>query len=200
MKKAQQIAVENGGLILFSDVFPHLESERLMARLQREIVWQQPQIRIAGRSVKIPRLQAWHGDESAHYRYSGLSIQPEPWTETLLIIKQRVEEVVGSTMPSCFNSVLVNRYRSGQDSVGWHSDDEAELGVDPTIASLSLGQTRVFRLQHKQQADNKIKLELESGSLLLMYGELQHFWRHQLPKSKQRMGERINLTFRYILP
>lgn len=190
----QSIAVENGQLTLYSGIFNDQELNELFKRLLEETRWRQPQIRIAGKSIKIPRLQAWYGDAMAHYHYSGLSLKPEEWTETLLLIKTRVEKISGAK----FNSLLLNRYRNGQDSVGWHSDDERELGANPIIASLSLGATRVFRLQHKKQAEVKLNLELKQGTLLMMSGELQHYWRHQAPKTSKPVGERINLTFRRI--
>lgn len=193
--EAREIQVENGDLLLYPDFFGAAEADLMLQRLLREIVWQQPRIRIMGKSRLIPRLQAWYGDTAAAYRYSGLMLQPLPWTETLLQVKNRVELAVGTK----FNSVLVNRYRDGRDSVGWHSDDEPELGVKPIIASLSFGATRTFRLQHKKYKEQRLGLVLTHGSMLLMRGELQHHWRHQLPKSKSVTQERINLTFRRIL-
>jgi len=190
----ENIPMENGTLVLLQDVFPERESQKLFVRLLDEISWQQPLIHVAGKKRRIPRLQAWHGDAKARYHYSGLSLAPAAWTELLLLIKTRVEQVSNTV----FNSLLLNRYRDGQDSVGWHSDDEVELGINPTIASLSLGATRSFRLQHKKRPELKIKLELQQGSVLVMAGELQHHWRHQLPKTQKPVGERVNLTFRRI--
>ena len=190
----ENIPVENGALTLLQGVFPEWESQKLFVRLLDEISWQQPLIHVAGKKLRIPRLQAWHGDTKARYHYSGLSLDPAAWTELLLLIKTRVEQVSNTV----FNSLLLNRYRDGRDSVGWHSDDEVELGRNPTIASLSLGATRSFRLQHKNRPELKVKLELQQGSVLVMAGELQHHWRHQLPKTQKPVGERVNLTFRRI--
>lgn len=149
-----------------------------------------------GRQVAIPRLQAWYGDPNCTYRYSGLQLNPLPWTPDLLQLKARVEKLCQHT----FNSVLLNLYRTGSDSNGWHSDDEKELGEQPVIASLSLGETRRFRLRHKYDKDiAPINLNLSSGSLLCMSGHSQSCWQHCIPKTARTVGPRINLTFRNIL-
>lgn len=188
------ISLEKGALLLFEDVFDCALASAWLEAIARTTVWQQPEIRIAGRMVKIPRQQAWYGDASASYTYSGLSMVPILWTDTLLEIRSRVEALCDTR----FNSVLLNRYRDGRDSMGWHSDDEPELGTNPCIASLSLGASRVFRLQHRKDKERKLKIELTHNSLLVMRGSLQHHWRHQVPKTQRAVGERINLTFRYI--
>jgi len=162
--------------------------------LRKQIAWRQDNLSIGGRSIPIPRLQAWYGDAEARYCYSGLKMQPLPWTSLLGEIKKRVEELSAES----FNAVLLNLYRDGRDSVGWHADNEPELGANPVIASLSLGATRVFRLQHRKSKHLNYKVELDHASLLLMRGATQHYWRHQLPKTARPVGERINLTFRFI--
>ena len=190
----QILPIDEGELLLISAAFSFEEATGLFVQLRDQTTWAQDDICIAGRRVAIPRLQAWYGDNDAHYRYSGLSLQPLAWTPALLKIKQTVEQLTAAT----FNSVLLNLYRDGRDGMGWHSDDEPELGQEPIIASLSIGAERDFVLCHKRDKANKIKLSLSNGSLLLMSGRLQHCWRHQVPKTRLPVGERINLTFRLI--
>ena len=156
--------------------------------------WRQDEIFVYGRAVRIPRLQAWYGDNQQSYQYSGLTMLALPWTAVLLDIKQAVESYSGCQ----FNSCLVNLYRDGNDSVSWHSDDEPELGTNPVIASVSLGAKRDFQLKHKMSG-KKLSVPLTSGSLLLMAGETQHYWQHCIAKSKRVESPRINLTFRQIV-
>lgn len=144
-----------------------------------------------GKQINVPRLTAWFG--SGCYTYSGIQMQPHCWTELLLQIKDQVEAITGGS----FNSVLLNLYRNGNDSVSWHCDDEPELGENPTIASLSFGATRSFQLKHKFTKQT-IKLDLSHGSLLLMQDETQTHWLHCVPKTKKPTAARINLTFRYL--
>jgi len=147
-----------------------------------------------GKKVAIPRLQAWYGDSHTHYQYSGLQMSPMPWTQTLRAIKEDIEQ----QLQTSFNSVLINLYRDGNDTVGWHSDDEPELGSEPVIASLSLGEIRDFQLKHKQ-LDKKVIVPLSSGSLFIMSGTTQSYWRHCIPRTKRVKSARINLTFRRIV-
>jgi len=170
------------------------ESAVLLTALQQGIDWKQEAIKLYGKQIALPRLTAWYGDPGATYSYSGLTVHPLPWTETLLTIKARVESVAGVA----FNSVLLNRYRDGRDSVSWHADDEPELGPNPVIASVSFGAARAFQFKHKTLPDQRHSLTLTDGSLLLMAGATQHHWLHQIPKVKAALGERINLTFRLI--
>jgi alkylated DNA repair dioxygenase AlkB len=164
--------------------------------LQQELAWEQSTIRIHGRNVLIPRQNAWYGDPGATYRYSRTTFEPHPWTATLQLIRQQVE----STTAVHFNAVLANYYRDGADCVGWHSDDEAELGRNPPIASLSLGSARKFSLKHKRRKDlAPVYLNLEPGSLLLMRGATQHHWQHQIGRTRRLLTPRINLTFRRIV-
>lgn len=158
------------------------------------IDWSEEVFTIYGRSVKAPRLMAWYGDSGASYRYSGVSHDPMPWIEPLITIKKKLFSSLGYS----FNSVLANLYRNGQDSMGWHADNETELGKNPVIASLSFGQERRFCLRHNDSKE-QLDLQLGHGSLLVMSGETQHYWKHALPKTKQQLGCRINLTFRMIL-
>lgn len=170
-------------------------AETAFAALIAEIDWQAHRIRLFGREVETPRLCNWTGDPAAAYAYSGTRFEPQPWTPTLQRVRERLQgEGVGT-----FNSVLANRYRSGRDSMGWHSDDERELGPAPVIASLSLGAPRRFRLRHRRDPALRAERVLESGSLLIMRGQTQRHYRHDLPKTARPVGERINLTFRWIL-
>jgi alkylated DNA repair dioxygenase AlkB len=146
-----------------------------------------------GKEVLFPRLTAWYGDSDRPYSFSGITLNPLPWTEELLKIKKKIE----TKTSAIFNSVLLNKYRDGSDSISWHTDDEKELGKNPIIASVTFGGTRNFQLRHRDTGE-KINLELSHGSLLIMQGELQHFWRHQIPKTKKQVDPRINLTFRVI--
>ncbi|RYU91724.1 alpha-ketoglutarate-dependent dioxygenase AlkB [Mucilaginibacter terrigena] len=170
------------------------ESARLFRELKETIQWKQETILMYGKTLYTPRLTAWYGDNSKTYAFSGKRYDPYLWTPDLLFIKQRVEQAAAVT----FNSVLLNNYRNGNDSVAWHADDEPELGVNPIIASVSFGQARRFDVRHKQNHKLKYSVELGNGSLLIMRGDLQHNWQHQVPKSTKAVKERINLTFRMI--
>jgi alkylated DNA repair dioxygenase AlkB len=185
-----------------ADVFylRHLELSQpdgqILRRLIAEIPWRAQQVMVWGRKVLQPRLTAWYGDDGANYAYSGIELRPQPWTPLLLDIKSRSEEAAGAT----FNSVLLNYYRDHNDSIGFHSDNEPELGERPVIASLSLGEERTFVLKHKRSREAKpVRLRLASGSLLLMAGDTQHYWRHGVPKESRNCGPRVNLTFRNII-
>ncbi len=189
----QAIPLPDGAITLYRDVFK-AGHDRLFQALYTETSWQQQMITLYGRAVASPRLSAWYGDPGAIYSYSGLRLEPLPWTPVLLEIRQVVTDLAETP----FNSVLLNLYRDGQDSMGWHSDAEPELGRHPVIASVSLGAVRRFVLRHKKRKEPHLALELESGSVLVMGGALQHHWRHALPKTRQAVGPRINLTFRLI--
>jgi len=168
---------------------------QILQRLIAEVPWRCEEIVMWGRRVLQPRLTAWYGDPGSRYAYSGIELDPLPWTPLLGDIKARVEGAVGST----FNSVLLNYYRDQHDSVGFHSDDEPELGTRPVIASLSLGEERNFTLKHKRSKTTKpVHLRLASGSLLLMKGDTQRCWRHAVPRESRPCGPRVNLTFRTI--
>jgi alkylated DNA repair dioxygenase AlkB len=176
--------------------FGAADSDRILHTLTEATPWRQDHILIAGKSIPLPRLTAWYGDPGKNYAYSGIAMYPSPWTETLLDIKAKVEATAG--VP--FNSVLLNHYRTGQDSVAWHSDDEPGLGRNPVIASVSFGATRRFHLKPKTNSTiDRVAIDLTHGSLLLMQGPTQHFWLHQVPKTTRAVGPRINLTFRYIV-
>jgi len=176
------------------DVFTKSESAHLLTLLTNTVTWTQQEIMMYGKKLLTPRLTAWYGDAGADYSFSGTKFNPHPWLPELLEIKNRIEPRAHAK----FNSVLLNYYRDGNDSVSWHSDNERELGRDPIIASISLGQTRRFDLRKKDDHSRRYSIKLETGSLLLMKGDLQHYWEHQVPKSKAVMGPRLNLTFRII--
>lgn len=163
-------------------------------QLREEIAWEQPLLHIHGRDVRVPRLLAWYGEPQAVYRYSGLVHLPRPWTPLLGEIRLRLEQAVAQPL----NAVLLNYYRDGQDSMGWHSDDEAELGRNPLVASLNLGGARRFDLRRKGGSRIEHSLTLEHGSLLVMSGATQHHWQHQVAKTRAPVAPRINLTFRLI--
>lgn len=162
--------------------------------LHKGLAWEQHHITLFGRQVTCPRLSAWYGDEGTSYTYSGLRLEPLPWTPLLRHLQEKLQKSLGFR----FNSVLANLYRNGQDAMGWHSDDEPELGEQPVIASLSFGATRRFSLRHRHRLFPSHHLELCHGSLLLMAGTTQQHWQHQLPRTKKQVGPRINLTFRWI--
>jgi alkylated DNA repair dioxygenase AlkB len=174
---------------------PQPDGETLR-RLIAKVPWRAEEVVMWGRKVPQPRLTAWYGDAGSDYAYSGIRLQPLAWTPLLRDIKTRVEAAAGST----FNSVLLNYYRDNRDSIGFHSDDEPELGAQPVIASLSLGAKRAFILKHKASKHiPPVHLRLASGSLLLMRGDTQHRWKHGISKETRPCGPRVNLTFRRIV-
>ncbi|OGT74508.1 MAG: hypothetical protein A3H44_04115 [Gammaproteobacteria bacterium RIFCSPLOWO2_02_FULL_57_10] len=192
---SQQISLDDADLFLFSHAFDTHEAGEFLTYCLSALTWKQDFIRIAGKRVPLPRLQNWYGDPGARYGYSGLALDPSPWTSELLAAKERVEYLTGQT----FNSLLANHYRGGADSVGWHSDDEKELGDNPVIASVSLGATRIFELKHRTDRRQKVlRIPLTHGSLLLMAGKTQQYWQHQLPKDHAITAPRVNLTFRTV--
>ncbi|HEY0061635.1 MAG TPA: alpha-ketoglutarate-dependent dioxygenase AlkB [Telluria sp.] len=186
------IPLEDGQLAMLTQLPLPISNEEVLARLVAETPWRAESITLWGKSFLQPRLTAWHGD--ARYTYSGLRLDPLPWTALLTQIREAVEAVTGRR----FNSVLLNYYRNEHDSMGMHSDDEAELGPEPAIASVSFGATRTFILRHKRNK-RSVKLDLSAGSLLLMDGATQTNWRHGINKLSRPCGPRINLTFRFIV-
>ena len=189
-----RIALRGGSLRFWPRFVPAEDCARLFASLRARTPWERSEIRIAGRCIAIPRLNAWYGDPGADYSYSGVRLATTAWHRDLLDLKGRVEAATGHT----FNSALLNLYRNGGDSVDWHSDDEPELGNDPVVASVSLGTVRRFELKHRTIPAARHRLELPDGSLLLMAGALQHHWQHRVPKQRGVDGERINITFRTV--
>ena len=185
----QQLPFRDGRLLLHEG-FPL--PAQAMARLIAETDWRAEKIKLWGKEILQPRLTAWHGDK--RYSYSGLTLEPAPWTPLLAEIRDAISAACGHA----FNSVLLNLYRHGGDSMGMHSDDEPELGLNPVIASLSLGATRTLVFKHKRDKET-FKLDLHHGSLLVMAGATQHHWQHGINKAPSITQPRLNLTFRFIV-
>lgn len=184
----------NAEIEYYPNFFDAEKSKMLFEKLLNEIPWQQDDITVFGKTHPQPRLTCLFGNEGKPYSYSNIVMQPHHWNPLLMFIKNEIEEVCSEN----FTTVLLNLYRDGKDSNGWHADNEKELGRNPVIASVSFGAERSFHLQHNTIEDAKLKITLENGSLLLMKGETQHFWKHQIPKTAKSIAPRINLTFRII--
>jgi alkylated DNA repair dioxygenase AlkB len=185
--------IENGEYTFIPNFFRKEESNHFFDELRKGIDWRQESMNMYGKKIDFPRLTAWYGDSDKPYSFSGIKLSPAPWTSELKEIKNKIEPIA----KVAFNSVLLNLYRGGQDSISWHTDAEKELGKNPVISSVNFGATRLFQLRHIKTKE-KIEIELSHGSLLIMAGELQHYWQHQIPKTTAKVGERINLTFRVI--
>ncbi len=184
----------DAAIVYFPKFYNSEVASKMFETLLKETSWQQDNIKVFGKTYKQPRLTALYAENEKSYSYSNITMFPKPFTPLLKQIKKDIEVVSNQT----FTTVLLNLYRDGNDSNGWHSDNEKELGENPAIASLSLGEARWFHLKHKQDKQQKTKIELTHGSLLLMQGSTQHFWKHQLAKTAREVGPRINLTFRLI--
>ncbi|WP_445382694.1 alpha-ketoglutarate-dependent dioxygenase AlkB family protein [Robiginitalea sp. IMCC43444] len=193
-RKPVLIDLPDAELLYQPDFLDLQEAQSLFSHLRNEVPWQQDDIRVFGKTYAQPRLTALFGLEGKPYTYSGITMHPHPFPERLSELKTAVENLAGVAFTSC----LLNLYRDGSDSNGWHADNEKELGQNPVIASVSLGETRKFKMKHRRDKNLKHDLELVSGSLLIMKGSTQHHWLHQVPKTKKPVGERINLTFRRI--
>jgi alkylated DNA repair dioxygenase AlkB len=185
--------IDNGEYIFYPSFFSKSESDLLLKNLRSNINWKQESMNMYGKKIDFPRLTAWYGNNDKPYSFSGITLQPLPWTSEILTIRSKIEPLAKTE----FNSVLLNLYRDGNDSISWHTDAEKELGLNPIIASVNFGATRKFQLRHIKTKE-KLEIELAHGSLLIMQCELQHFWQHQVPKTSKPVGERINLTFRVI--
>jgi alkylated DNA repair dioxygenase AlkB len=192
--RSREVLPYGGSAIYFPAAFDRADCARLMNDLISTTEWRQEFVQFYGKRHPIPRQTAWFGDPDAQYTYSKIPNAPSPWTPTLFYIKSRVEELSGTT----FNSVLINRYRDGNDSVAWHADDEPELGREPVIGSVSFGATRTMQFRSTSDARETISLPLETGSVLVMRGESQQAWKHQIPKERTIRQERLNLTFRVV--
>lgn len=189
--ESRELLPYDGSMVYRPGFLSPKDSFELMAGLMEEVPWEERAITVFGRTVMQPRLACWYGDVA--YSYSGITLEPRAWLPRLLRLKSLVESAAGAQ----FNSVLVNLYRHGSDSMGWHADDEPELGAEPCIASISVGQVRRFRIRHRESKET-VALDLESGSLLVMSGRSQQCWMHEVPKSRRITEPRINLTFRYV--
>jgi alkylated DNA repair dioxygenase AlkB len=192
---SENLLPANGDVRFYPGFFAKPVADRYFGDLQSAVAWRQEPVKIFGREVLQPRLTAWYGDAGKSYSYSGITMQPHPWTETLLAIKHKADEAANVT----FNSALLNLYRDGNDSMGWHRDNEKELGANPVIASVSFGAARRFLLRSYSDKTTACEIMLTHGSLLLMRGETQHYWEHSIPKTARQTGSRINITFRIIL-
>ncbi len=181
-----------GNLIYYDDFFTKDEADHYLCQLRAETIWKQEEIIMFGKKVLQPRLTALYGDMP--YTYSGVTMHTHKWTDILNELKSKVEQAADQA----FNTVLINMYRTGEEYMGWHRDNEKELGTDPVIASISLGAERTFQVRDYKTKEEKIALDLSHGSLLLMGGSMQTNWEHQLPKRTKVGTDRINLTFRQI--
>lgn len=185
---------KDGDVKVYHGFFSKEESDLLFNRLLKEIEWKQDSMKFYRKEVKLPRLTAWYGVHIKEYSYSGITMNAKPFTDDLLFIKKRIEDCAGLK----FTSVLLNLYRDGNDSVSWHRDNEKVLRVNPVIASVSLGETRIFKFRHVD--DHKLirAVALTHGTFVLMQDETQHKWEHTIPKTKTKAGPRINLTYRIL--
>lgn len=194
-KELELIPLPDAEVRFCQEFIPPEEAAEQFDALRQETPWKSSEIQIWGKRVMQPRLICWYGDPGATYRYSGVTHEPLPWTPLLLTLRERLASFLGSS----FNSVLLNLYRDQNDGMGWHSDDEPELGNEPTIASLSLGEARQFLMRHRSGKNGRtVNISLTSGSLLVMSGPTQKHWTHSIKKETRRLEARINLTFRYI--
>lgn len=189
-----EISLQDGALRYWPTAFSADAAARLFSVLRADLAWASEDIVIFGERRRVPRLVAWYGEPEAIYMYSGVRHEPRAFTADLAVINERIETLSGAR----FNSLLANLYRDGRDGMGWHADDERELGANPVIASVSFGATRRFTLRHRRRKALKLSIDLEPGSLLVMEGATQHHWLHALPKTAREVGERINLTYRWI--
>jgi len=192
--EAKNLIPHNGIVNLYNGFFAKEESDALLQALISEVPWKQEPIKIFGKEVMQPRLTCWYSDPGVSYKYSGITMTSHDWTDTLSTIRRRIEPVAGTK----FNGALLNLYRNGDDSMGWHRDNEKELGKNPVIASVSFGVERVFQLRDYLTKSEKISIALTHGSLLVMAGESQHNWQHRVPAAKAARQPRLNITFRVL--
>jgi alkylated DNA repair dioxygenase AlkB len=192
--KSEIFSLPDAELEYFPNFLNKEKADLLLEKLLKEVHWQQQNIKLFGKEIPQPRLTAFYAEQGISYTYSGLQLKPNSFSTELWELKQKTQELSGFD----FNTCLANLYRHGNDSMGWHADDEKVLGKNPVIASISLGGIRRFQFKHKTNKDLKESIELQHGSLLIMKGSMQHFWKHQLPKTKKEVAPRINLTFRKI--
>ena len=183
---------QDGEAHLFPDFFTQVESEKFFESLMDNVIWKHEPIKLFGKEIMQPRLTAWIGDPNKNITYSGITMKPQPWTPSLLEIKRKVQ----TQAEVQFTSALINLYRDGKDSVGWHRDNEKAMGEAPVIASVSFGATRSFQFKHATDKNLRLKIELSNGSLLIMQGSTQKYWFHALAKTTHLTGPRINITFR----
>ena len=194
-EEKQHFNLPNAELIYIPNFFTKEDSDGYFKTIETDTNWQHDDITVFGKTYKQPRLTALFGESEQPYGYSNIIMRPKPLTPTLKTIKQEIETFSNHK----FNIVLINLYRDGNDSNGWHADNEKELGANPVIASVSFGEARPFHFKHRTVKEQRHKLILEHGSLLLMKGEMQHYWLHQIAKTKNSINPRINLTFRTLV-
>jgi len=194
MLNAISLKLPDSDISYFPNFLEEAMADMYFEKLKNTIAWQQDDIKVFGKIYPQPRLTALYSSNTKPYSYSNITMQPHNFTKELLEIKKQIETKIEVVFTSC----LLNYYRDGNDSNGWHADNEKELGINPVIASITLGHERFFHLKHRYDKSLRTKILLEHGSLLLMQGETQHHWLHQIPKTKKPIGERINLTFRVI--
>jgi alkylated DNA repair dioxygenase AlkB len=193
-KDSIELNMPDADVRYYPQFFNNETSDRYFNLLLKTIEWQEDTIKVFGKTYLQPRLTALYANNLNSYTYSNITMYPLMFTDDLLEIKSAIENEIDTTFTSC----LANLYRNGQDSNGWHADNEKELGNQPIIASVTFGTERIFHFKHKKDKTLKTKLLLKHGSLLVMKGDTQNYWLHQLPKTKKRIAERINLTFRII--
>ena len=186
--------LKDASIIYYPNFFSLQKSNELFEKLITEVPWQQDNITVFGKTHPQPRLTSLYGNEGKSYGYSNIVMQPHAWSPLIMHIKTEIEEICQEN----FTTVLLNLYRDGKDSNGWHADNEKELGRNPVIASVSFGAERIFQLKHNTIDHLKQSINLHHGSLLIMKDETQHFWKHQIPKTAKKKEQRINLTFRII--
>ncbi len=189
-----EIPLSEAKLLYAESFLSEAEAREIFYQLRHETPWRSDKITVFGKTYDQPRLTALYATNQKTYSYSGIEMKPLLFTPLIASLAKKIYEISGIQFTTC----LLNLYRNGQDSNGWHADDEKELGKNPPIASLSFGATRKFKLRKKNDHQQKLDIDLQSGSLLLMLDETQHKWQHQVPKTKKQVGERINLTFRII--
>lgn len=192
-RKFEKIDLIDADVSILHEIEMPLPYDQMLRKLIEQTIWRQEAVRIYGKVYDQPRLVALYGDPGKRYDYSGIALSPLPWTDLLREIKRRIEDCTEAT----FNAVFLNLYRDHNDSMGFHSDDERELGKNPVIASLTFGATRTFILKHKFRKDlPTVKVPLTAGTVLLMKGATQHNWKHGINKQTTPCGPRVNLTFR----
>jgi len=192
--RTERYAIDGDDIVYYPNLLRADDCDRWLSALRESLPWRQETMAMYGNAIAVPRLSSWHGDQPNAYTYSQIEMQPLPMTRELVEVKETVEILVAEQL----NSVLANLYRDGSDSVAWHADDERELGPEPVVVSVSLGATRKFQLRSRTTPYVRHDIDLAHASVLVMRGQSQWNWMHQVPKTKARVGERINLTYRYI--
>lgn len=194
-KEKLHLKLPQAELIYIENFYDKATADSYLNTLKSQVDWQQDDITVFGKTYKQPRLTALYANNDNSYSYSNITMFPKRFSEELMTIKSDIEKEIDHE----FTTVLLNLYRDGSDSNGWHADNEKELGTNPVIASISFGAVRPFHFKHRRLKNERHKLDLHHGSLLIMKGEMQHHWVHQIAKTKKEIGERINLTFRQLL-